>query len=331
MMLSRVAESLFWIGRYMERAENVARLVDAARRMAALPHDAGRPLSNEWASILIAAGVREVYGPSIERADQGAAIDQLIFDRQNPSSVYNCFKTARENARAVRFALTSDCWTALNAAWSEMRVLTVADTQGAGLADVIDWIKAQSALFRGAMQATMLRDDGYSFLRIGAAIERTDSTARLLDVKYHVLLPSLSEVGSAADYYQWVSLLQAAAAQRAYTYVRHDDVTARGVAEFLILEPSFPRTVLVNARQIRKTLVELEVFYNRSAPCRASVDEFVNTIETRTIDDIFAFGLHEFLTSVIERNYEVANLVAQAYGFAPRIADTQGDDSPDTQ
>ncbi len=326
MMLSRVAENLFWLGRYMERAENVTRLVDVARRMSALPKEIGRPLSNEWASVLIAAGAHEHFGDAIDRVETNAAVDRLIFDRDNPSSVVSCVRAARENARAVRFAMSRDCWEALNTTWSDIRTSTPNDVRGSGLSNLIDWVIGQIAQFRGALHGTMVRDDTFEFIRLGMAIERVDSTARLLDVKYHVLLPSSGDVGSNADHYQWLSLLQAAAAHRAYVAMRADDVTANGVAEFLILEKLYPRAIAYNVQAIKEAVTNLEGYYGSETICREHIFGFAEDLETTSIDAIIAYGLHEFLTEVIERNYGVANRLSQAYGFVPVV----GEDSTES-
>ena len=329
-MLSRVAENLFWIGRYIERAENVARVVDAARRMSSLPNETGRGLTNEWSSILVVAGARETFGPAYERADAGAAVDHLLFSENNPSSVARCIHAARENAREVRFAITRECWEILNTAWSEMRRITPLDATGAGLSDVIDWIKAQSALFRGALIGTMLRDDGYSFMRMGGSVERFDYTARMIDVKYHVLLPSLTDIGAHTDHYQWLSLLQASAGYRAYVHVTKSEITARGVGEFLILEKSFPRSLLYNTRRIAEHLRNLSSFYGRDAACGGLVDGYIRELESKSIDDIFDQGLHEFLTDAIDRNYQIANALANSYGFGSFESVATPDGSPAT-
>lgn len=323
-MLSRVAENLFWIGRYMERAENIARLVDAARRMAVLPRDTGRPLSNEWSSILIAAGSWSIYPGDVGKATAASAVDHLVFDASNPSSVYTCIKTARENARAIRTALTQECWEALNAAWTDMRMASQNRATGAALVDLIDWIKAQSALFRGAFSGTAVRDDSFEFVILGMALERVDSTARLLDVKYHVLLPSADDVGSGVDHYQWQSLLQAAAAQRAYIFLTQSDVSARGVAQFLLLAERFPRSVRFNVGRIADAVTALDRYYGQPGDSHELATRYAATLDTSTIDEVFAYGLHEFLTDVIERNYALADSVARTYGFAPILNEDGG-------
>ncbi len=325
-MLSRVAESLFWIGRYVERAEHVARLADAARRMTALPLETDNAVTNEWSSVLIAGGAHQVFGDTLETVRSGTAAHRLIFDRSNPSSVSNCLSAARENGRAIRFAITQEVWEALNSAWSEMRVLPPGHGTGSGLSDLIDWIKKKSAMVRGAISGTMIRDDSYNFLELGMAIERIDSTARLLDVKYHVLLPSVSDVGSGTDHFQWMSILQAAAAQRAYFAVTKSDLSAKGVAAFLILNPRFPRAILFNLRRASERVADLEVYYDRVSPFRSELDGFVSHIETHPIDTILQFGLHEFLTDIIERNYQIANRLAQAYGFAAMVVEDDSED-----
>lgn len=331
-MLSRVAEHLFWIGRYMERAENVARLIDAARRMVSLPHAALLPSSNEWSSILVAAGARETFGPDFETATAEASAQHLLFARDNPSSAWCCVEAARENARSIRFVLTRECWEVLNTAWSQMRFMHSSAATGAALADTIDWVKSRSAEFRGAVYGTMMRDDAFHFIRMGSAIERLDYTARLIDVKYHVLLPSVAEVGMGTDYHQWVSLLQSVSGHRAYIHATCDDVTARGVAEFLILNPTFPRSILYNAGLTSDHVKALGTFYETQAPCTSVVEAFDKSIAEKSIDDIFEFGLHEFLTSIIAANYNVADRLAEAYGFAAFVNDPEaGSDSPESQ
>ena len=331
MMLSRVAESLFWVGRYIERAENVARLLDAARRMSSLPKETGRAPTNEWSSILIAAGSRDVFEGDLENVSAKEAAYHLLFDEKNPSSVINCITNARENARSVRFALTKDCWEALNSAWAEGRLFDPDMYSSSRLPDMIDWVKDKSNLFRGSFYGTMVREDGYYFLGIGTTLERVDSTARLLDVKYHILLPSITDVGSMADHYQWLSLLQAAAAQRAYLAMTRSDITARGVAEFLILEPRYPRSILFNLNRTVELIDELAKIYGQ---CIVSYDEITalrDECAASTIDSIVDFGLHEYLTQIIKRNYGIADLLATAYSFRPIVTEEEADEALEAQ
>lgn len=311
-MLSRVAGNLFWLGRYIERAENVARLADAARRIEALPSETGVK-SSEWASALIAAGTRgegaELF--EISRAD---AVNALFFGRENPSSVVNALEGARENAREVRADLTQEVWEGLNNGWREYRPIGERPAL-INLPDLIDFVKTLSAQIRGAINGSLLRNDGFYFIRMGQCIERIDATARLIDVKYNVLLPDVDDVGRNTDRTQWQALLQAAAAQRAYTYATKSDLSAKGVARFLIFSEMFPRSILYSAHELRGMLTVLERYYDEPASCHAQVLEFVEWIEGQGVDQVMAQGLHEFLTQVIASNYAVADAVAASYGF----------------
>lgn len=315
-MLSRVAGNLFWIGRMMDRAENIARLADAARRIEALPGETAIR-SSEWTSALISAGLRDSEDLHLHSASRREAVQLLFFERSNPSSVYNCLQQSRENGRAVRTDLTQEVWETLNNGWRGYRDLEEWIEDPSALSKLIDWIKAFSAQFRGAINGTMLRNDGYAFIKLGQAIERVDSTARLIDVKYHVLLPKADDVGSATDRIQWQALLTAASAQRAFTHATRADVSARGVADFLVLSTQFPRSIRFSVRTLFQTLRQLEAFYDQRADCHDMVAEFAGGLERLAIDDVIARGLHEFLTEIVEKNYAVADALAVNYGFAP--------------
>ncbi|MEL6584746.1 MAG: alpha-E domain-containing protein, partial [Pseudomonadota bacterium] len=162
-MLSRTAQGLFWMSRYIERAENVARLLDAGRRIEALPSspDAKR---TEWKSILIASGAKETFPGELDAADQVSVAQHLIFDRSNPSSIRSCLEAARENARAMRTAVTGDVWDTINLTWAEMRMLTPESLRGAGFVSFLEWVKTRAFLFRGAVDATLLRNAGFNFI-----------------------------------------------------------------------------------------------------------------------------------------------------------------------
>ena len=228
-MLSRTAENLYWTGRYLERAETNARLLEVGARNALLPGTAGG-YRNEWESVLQASGTlpafRDKYGDPVQRNIES----HMFFDLDNPSSVASCIQAARENARIVRTAISGQVWDALNGAFQEFRAMQRTERSLQPLSDLIDWTRATVAQVRGAAAGSMLRNDGYEFLRMGNALERADSTARLLDVKYYVLLPEVSYVGSGLDNYQWITLLRAIASYRAFGWAYGGEITARKVA-----------------------------------------------------------------------------------------------------
>ena len=194
-MLSRTAESLYWLARYMERAETMARLLEVGYRMALMP-SAGEGYRNEWASLVAAAGSSEGFEAKFGEAFRQRDVETwLFFDRENPSSVTSCIETARQNGRAVRTALTTEMWDALNGAYLDLRELERRPRTGDLLPQLCDWTKRQGALLRGATEGTHLQNDGYDFLNLGYYLERGDNTSRLLDVKYYVLLPTTDMVG----------------------------------------------------------------------------------------------------------------------------------------
>lgn len=326
-MLSRAAEGLFWLARSMERAENIARLLDAGRRLEALP-STPEAQASEWASIVVASGCSTTYPRPLEQAHRTSVLEHLVFDDDNPSSIRSCFRNARENARAMRPALSSEAWDAANDAWIAMRAKDLREVAGGGLAGFLDWVKAQGFAFRGAISATLLRNDGYDFIQIGHFVERADATARLLDVKYHVLLPEAHRVGGGLDYMQWSQVLRAANSRRAYRWVYHSDVTPDRVAHLLILNEQSPRALTFCYRQIVNHLDSLGRAYGQRHQChRMATDQLGRLLDT-DVDEIFAFGLHEWLTEIIIHTNRLAGQIALDYGFgwapSPAPADGQG-------
>ncbi len=316
-MLSRVASGLFWMSRYVERAANVARLLDAGRRMNTLPGSA-EARSAEWSSIVIAAGCSETFPDPLASANARSVAQHLIFDPDNPSSIRSCFRQARENARAIRQAITSDVWDAANEAWIEMRAKSPASIVGGGFAHFLDWTKMQGHRFRGAIDDTLLRDAGYNFIRLGQYVERLDATARLLDVKYHVLLPPDQQVGGLIDESQWLQILRAANSSTAFRHVYRSAVRPDLVVHFLVLSPLSPRSLRNSTEMIVRHLDLLKVHTGVSAECHFMAYAMMGRLDDLTIDEVFRFGLHEFLTERIEENNRLALAIADAYGFGTR-------------
>ncbi|RZJ43692.1 MAG: alpha-E domain-containing protein, partial [Brevundimonas sp.] len=238
-MLSRTADSLYWTGRYIERADFLARILEATIRLAAIPTRGDGDAETVWASALASAGAPKALG----RAPTEKSVrEYLAFSPDNASSIAACITRARTNARSVRTALTVELWEAINGAWNglgEQGQPTRRDDFG----HFLEWVKTQTLSFEGAASRTMLRNDGYYFLRLGAAIERADNTARLLDVKYHLLLPEGERVGGQLDYFQWTTLLREVSALTAYRWVYRDSVKPWLVADLLVLNRQMPRSL----------------------------------------------------------------------------------------
>lgn len=233
-MLSRTADNLYWIARYMERAETAARLLEVGARISLLPTAQG--YRNEWESILQSTGTQAAFAAKYGQAVQLNIESFLFFDRDNPSSVASCITQARENGRIVRTALTGQVWDALNTAFQDLRQFERAPRNVLELSRLTDWTMKQAAMVRGAIDATLLRNDGYDFLNLGYALERGDATARLMDVKYYILLPRLG-VAAGVENDQWTMLLRAMSLNRAFHWAYGGEVTAQKIAHFLILNP----------------------------------------------------------------------------------------------
>jgi uncharacterized alpha-E superfamily protein len=308
-MLSRTAESIYWLARYVERMDNVARLLEAAQRMAGLS-----PQSEEWRSALIAAGCEPAYFKKYDTVTAAHATDFMARDPENPSSIMSSLEMARHNARSMRTALTRDMWEAVNGAWQEGRRLTDQSFKPEHLPDTLDWVKMAATRFLGAYSSTMLRNDIYYFTRMGTFLERADNTARILDVKYHVLLPQDANVGGALDYYQWTSILQAVSGVRAYYWVYRSEIKPWSIADLLLLKPEMPRSVRTCFDQIQYALTRLSGIYDdQLGPCHESASIMANRLRTTSVKDVFAFGLHEYLTELIEQTASLGGEIEDFY------------------
>jgi len=311
-MLSRTADNLYWIARYLERAETMARLLEVGSRIALLP-GSGQGFRNEWDSLLQASGTADgfarKYGDPVQRNIES----YLFFDHDNPSSVASCLTRARENARIVRTALTTQVWDALNSAFQDLRQLERTPRSQAELARLTDWTMRAAALVRGAIEATLLRNDGWDFLHLGYHLERADNTARLMDVKYYVLLPRADFVGSGLDNYQWTTLLRAMSAHRAFHWAYGGEVTAAKIAHFLILNPQCPRSLISCAQGVTGHLDRLARGYDRSTPAQHQARALLGRLADTAVDEIFDEGLHDFLTRFIGEIAALGATVHESY------------------
>ncbi len=313
-MLGRTAQHLFWLSRYVERAENMARLLEVGYRMSLTSRREGGE-SEHLISMMQAAEIDEEWDKKERVADVETVTHFMLFDPSNPSSVQSCLMAARNNARTVRTAITSDMWETLNGAWLTFCQLKPRDVRGAKLVEVLEWIKQISHEFRGAFLGTLLRDDGFAFLQAGGLIERADNTARILDMKYYVLLPQAKMVGGELDIQQWTLILRAASAHRSYRHVYHGGYQAQNIADFLILRQEMPRSLIYCARFIETQVQALAQFYGCERECQAAAAELRGMVEGTTMETIFANGLHEFLTEFIERNNKLTTSLSESYNF----------------
>lgn len=309
-MLSSTADHLYWMARSMERAENTARMLDVTYRMSLLKQ-ATDERHHEWRAMLSISGLHEDFEARYTEPTADKVMHFMALDKQNPGSIYNSLFNARENARAVRGSITSEMWEALNHTWLEMRQKHSEGITELGASRFFEWVKERSHLSRGITYGTLLRDDTFHFLRLGSFLERADNTARILDVKYHILLPSPSDIGGAADYYQWGAILRSVSAFEAYRKVYRDQLTPKRVAELLILRPDMPRS-LTSCMEVVNRLLQ-EINGSRSGELLRRCGLLHGQLRFGSIDDIFAGGLHEYLSEFLERTYDLGDLINTTY------------------
>ncbi|MBV1703768.1 MAG: alpha-E domain-containing protein [Hyphomicrobiales bacterium] len=315
-MLARTADNLFWTARYMERADFTARVIDATLRIESLPRGDGAAVGDEWRGALAAADAMDAFEGK-ERIDEADAIGWLAFDRDNPSSIRSCIETARANGRAVRTALTTETWEALNSAWLEMPkfeaeyVASRGDRGATGR--FVEFAKKASLDFDGSCYRTMLRNDAYWFDRLGLYVERGDNTARLLDVKYHLLLPGGERIGGSLDYFQWYSILRAVSAASSFNWLYRRRLEPWLVAEMLVLRPEMPRSLIGCSENVLRFLDALSADYGRQGPAQRAARAAHDRLRGATIESVFLGGLHEFIAEFLDGNAALSAAISAQY------------------
>lgn len=312
MLLGRTAGGLFWMFRYLERTENTARLLEAGWRMALTRNS---DLSNEWQSIVTTAGMGAAFGRKFDDYTAANVINFLLRDRENPSCVMATIEQARSNARQVRTALSSEVWEATNECWIALKQALARPVTERTLHDTLSLIRNRTSMVRGALHGTMLRNDIFAFSRMGTFVERADNTARILDVKYYVLLPSAAFVGSRIDNAQWEVILRSVSAERSYRWLHAGDTNPRGITAFLVLDPRMPRSLAFCIGEIRQHLEQLAQDYGARQESHALIDRMDEQVRGRDIDAIFQQGLHEFLHDFVEANQALAQTIEQDFRF----------------
>ena len=301
-MLSRTADHLFWMARYMERAENTARMLDVNYQASLLPQST-EAAENGWRGLL---GISELTADYVEHhgaVTPHAVIDYMVSDAENGSSIRNCLRAARENARAVRGTLTTEVWETQNQTWLEFQRKVAEGEFERDPAGGFEWVKFRSHLSRGVTVGTMLQDEAFHFLRIGSFLERADNTARLLDVKFHAVE---SEFHGAApgkdievDFYHWSGILRSVSAFEVYRKVYRNVIRPEKVAELLILRPDMPRSL---AACMHEVVTNLKMVANeQSAETLRRAGRLQSDLQYGRIDEILATGLHAYLTQFLDR------------------------------
>ena len=310
-MLSRTADSLFWLSRYVERADIIARILDATVRLASLPQSyIGE--GNEWESAVASAGDLATFRSLYAHATEDTVRDFLVFSPVNPSSIRTCIESARENARSVRTALTTEMWECLNGGWLELKGFDN-DMSREEFSRFLEWVKKIVLTFDGSAYRTMLRNDAFWFTRLGNAVERADNTARILDVKYHLLLPESERVGGSLDYFQWTTILREVSALTAYHWVYRTSVKPMLVADLLILNREMPRS-LANCYEILVRHLDLIAdAYGRRGSSQRIASNMQAKLRATRVEEVFATGLHEFVGEFIVENDRLGAAIGEQY------------------
>jgi len=316
-MLSRVADSIYWMTRYVERAENIARIMDANFHMILdLPAGVGE----QWEPLVVTTGDEELFKQYYDEFNQDNVVQFLTFDTRNPNSIYSCLRAARENARSVRELISSEMWQQINTFY-----LMLKDASRSNAIELphefFVKIMMASHLFSGLTENTMTHGEGWEFARLGRMLERADKTARIVDVKYFILLPSLDYIGTPYDHILWASILRSASAFEMYRK-RYGGIVPDQIIEFLLLDPDFPRAIhhclIVAELSLRNISGTMRGRFTNRA--EKGLGRLLADIDYTTIEDIKACGLHEYIDSLQTRINETGSVVSETF-FSQRLPD----------
>ncbi|WP_427313004.1 alpha-E domain-containing protein [Cupriavidus sp. H39] len=324
-MLSRTADHLFWMARYTERAENTARMLDVNYQTSLLPQSAEVAEQGWWAMLDISE-LTDVFDHKYGLLSRDDVIDFMVRDMTNASSIMSCLRAARENARAVRGSLTTEVWETVNTTWLEVQRLIADGVLKEDPARFFEWVKFRSHLARGVQFGTMLKDDAFHFMRLGTFLERADNTARILDVKFQassggegVVVEADPDQGSGPnDFYHWAAILRSVSGFEVYRKVYRAVITPQRVAELLILRPDMPRSLVSSMDEVVAILHTVR--NQQSAETERQAGKLHADLKYARIDDIFAVGLHAYLTSFLERIGDLGNGISRDFLVPLQVA-----------
>ena len=311
-MLGRTANGLYWMYRYLERAENIVRFVETGQRMALTR---SRGAAEDWKPVLDSAGAISGFKETGEALDRDTAIDWLLRSSENHSSVASCVAAGRQNARMVRTALTGEVWEAVNAAYMKAKESLARKVAERDLNTTLADMRQYSALVRGATEGTMLRNDIYDFARIGTFIERADNTARILQSKYHTLLPSVMASGSVLDNAQWETILRSISGRGGFRMEYGNHASAQDLAQYMILDPRMPRSLAYCTAKLRSNLGYLVASRDETVPSFRLADEIMATLLSQSIGEVFDRGLLAFIKDYSGRLGELGQQIEIDFRF----------------
>ncbi len=318
-MLSRTADHLYWMSRYTERAENTARMLNVSYDTSMLPQ-APQVARKAWQGVLSISELIPAYASRHGEVQREAVLHFMVRDESNSSSIASCLRAARENARAVRGALTTEAWETQNQTWLELKRLLAEGDWERDPGQFFEWVKHRSHLSRGVTLGTMLQDEAFHFLRLGTFIERADNTARLLDVKFHAIERDYhgsarnGASGKAAtpfDFYHWSALLRSVSAFEVYRKVYRDVITPERVAELLMLRSDMPRSLLASMLEVVANLESVANAQSRETQRKAG--RLLADLRYARIDEILATGLHAYLTQFLDRVHDLGQGISRDF------------------
>ncbi len=321
-MLSRVAAGLYWMSRYLERAENTSRLLDVNLQLQLdfIKID-DETLKEHWLPILRSTGDEELFFSLYDSATSESVTEFMTFRADNPNSVLSCLTAARENARQIRDQISIEMWEVLNDAFLFLQSSNARSMWAGGASQFYEKVKNYSHLFQGLTDSTFARNEGYEFIQFGKFVERADKTSRILDLKYHILLPTAADVGGAVDTAQWQAVLRSASGLEAYRRFYVAEILPWKVAEFLIFSEAFPRS-------LRYCLERIDHFLHRIAGTPQGqyrsegervFGKLLSDLNFNTIEDILKAGLHQYLKHVQEVLDRVAAFVNESFMTHPPV------------
>jgi uncharacterized alpha-E superfamily protein len=309
-MLSRTADHVYWMGRYAERAENLARTLDVQYQLSLLPHQT-RPEADTWERVLATLGLTETYAERCGELEPHRVIDFLAFDTGNPTSIVSCLKAARENARAVRGSIASETWETYNSTWLEARAQTPNRFAARNVAEFVDWVKYRAHLARGVVVGSMLRDEGYHFTQIGTYLERADGVARLLLIRLACEANAGEDESVDHDYYPWSVLLRGLSAFENFRRVSRDAVSPRHVVEFVVLRADVPRSIRRSVNLVHENLNAVANAQSGETGRRAGLLQA--ELQSGTLAALAPAGIEPYLDGLLARTAELSERIGRDF------------------